>query len=317
MLTLPNRMHPGDTFGLIAPASPPPDPKTVDHAVAALEKMGFAVKLGRNVRNRWGFLAGQDRERADDVMRMFTDKKVHGIICLRGGYGAGRVLPLLDYSTITKNPKVFVGYSDITSLHCALLRKSRLLTFHGPTVAAAFTEPDYPIFSRQSWLRILTQPEAAGSLCAGYEKKNVETVTRGKIAGELIGGNLSVLMTTLATPYQPSLRGKILFIEDVGEKPYQMDRMLTHLSNAGLLQQVVGVAVGTCDDCGDPRAKAGGEFRQTVEDVFRERLRPLKIPVVIGLPFGHVPHNATIPCGGRALLDATGGDLIITHPAVR
>jgi muramoyltetrapeptide carboxypeptidase len=310
-------MHPGDTFGLIAPASPPPDPNTVDHAVAALEKMGFAVKLGRHTRKRWGFLAGQDRERAGDVMRMFADKKIHGIICLRGGYGAGRVLPLLDYSAIRASPKIFVGYSDITSFHCALLKKSNLLTFHGPTVAAAFTESNYPEFSRQSWLKILTQPVAAGSLCAGYDKKTVEVVRSGRVAGELIGGNLSVLMTTLATPYQPSFRGKILFIEDVGEKPYQMDRMLTHLANAGLLQQVTGVAVGTCDDCGDPRAKSGGEFRQTVEDVFRERLRPLKIPVVIGLPFGHVPHNATIPVGGRALLDATNGDLVITHPSVR
>ena len=166
MPILPQRLNPGDTFGLIAPASPPPDPQTVDHSVAALEKMGFKVKLGRYVRKRWGFLAGRDRERAADIMQMFTDQKVNGIICLRGGYGAGRLLPLLDYAAVRKNPKVFVGYSDITSLHCAFLKKSNLLTFHGPTVAAAFTEADYPEFSRQSWLKILMQPVAAGSSSA-------------------------------------------------------------------------------------------------------------------------------------------------------
>ena len=142
-------------------------------------------------------------------------------------------------------------------------------------------------------------------------------VRRGKVSGELIGGNLSVLMTTLGTPYQPSFRGKILFIEDVDEKPYQMDRMLTHLSNAGLLQEVAGVAVGTCHDCLDPRATAGGEYRQSLEDVLKERLGSLKIPVVIGLPFGHVPHNATLPVGGRAMLDGDAGDLVITQAAVR
>ncbi len=316
MPILPKRLCPGDTLGLIAPASAPPDPKAVDGSVAALEQMGFKVKLGRHVRKRWGFLAGQDRERAADLMEMFTHPKVNGIVCLRGGYGSGRLLPLLDYPAIRKNPKVFVGYSDITSLHCAFLKKSNLLTFHGPSVAAHFTEKDFPEFSRLSWLNMLMQPIAAGSLCTGYDGKTVSVVSRGRVSGELIGGNLSLLVTMLGTPYQPSFRGKLLFLEDVDEKPYRMDRMLTHLLNAGLLQQVAGIAVGICHECFDPKAKAAGEYRQTLEDVFKERLKPLKVPVVLGLPFGHVPHNATLPVGGRATLDANRGNLIITHPAV-
>jgi muramoyltetrapeptide carboxypeptidase len=315
MPILPQRLHLGDTLGLISPASAPPDPQVIDDAIAAVEKMGFKVKLGRHARKRWGFLAGKDPERAADVMQMFNDPKVHAIVCIRGGYGSGRLLPLLDYGAIRKNPKVFVGFSDITSLHCAFLKKSNLLSFHGPT-AGNFCQADYPEFSRQSWLRTLTQPVAVRSICDGYDGDTVSILRRGKVAGELIGGNLSLLVTTIGTPFQPSFRGKILFLEDVDEKPYRLDRLLTHLLNAGLLQQVAGIAVGICNECLDPKAKDAGEFRQTSQDVFHERLRPLNVPVVTGLPFGHVRHNATLPFGGRTLLDANRGDLIITHAAV-
>jgi len=277
--------------------------------------MGFKVKLGRHARKRFGFLAGQDRERAADLMQMFTDPKVRGIVCIRGGYGSGRLLPLLDYAKIRNHPKVLVGFSDITSLHCALLKNSNLISFHGPT-ASQLAQADYPEFSRQSWLRTLTQPIPAGSVCEGYDGNTVSILRRGKVSGELIGGNLSLLATTIGTPFQPVFRGRILFFEDVDEKPYRVDRLLTHLLNAGLLQQVAGIAVGICNQCVDPKAKSSGEYRQTLEDVFIERLRPLKIPVVIGLPFGHIRHNVTLPVGGRALLDANRGDLIITHPSV-
>ncbi len=316
MPTLPKHLQLGDTLGLIAPASAPPDPKAVDASVAALEKMGFKVKLGRYARERWGFLAGKDRERAADVMQMFNDPKVNGIVCIRGGYGTGRLLPLLDYAAIRRHPKVFVGYSDITSLHCAFLKKANLVSFHGPSTAAHFTEADYPEFSRQSWLRIMTQPVPVGSICQGYNGKTVSILRRGKVSGQLIGGNLSILTSTIGTPFQPSFKGKILFLEEVDERPYRFDRMLTHLLNAGLLQQVAGVAVGICHECLDPKAKTAGEYRQSMEDVLKERLLPLKVPLVSGLPFGHVPFNATLPVGGRATLDAERGDLIITHAAV-
>jgi muramoyltetrapeptide carboxypeptidase len=317
MPIIPKHLEPGAAIGLIAPASAPPEPKAVDHSVAALEKMGFKVKLGRNTRARWGFLAGHDRDRASDVMRMFTDSKIDGIVCVRGGYGTPRILPLLDYAAIRKNPKVFVGYSDITALHCAFLKLSNLISFHGPMTAAHFTETDYPEFSRNSWLTMLTKPTAVGSISKGYDQKTVSILRRGKVSGQLIGGNLGLLTSLTGTRYLPSFKGRILFLEDVDEKPYRMDRMLTHLLNAGLLQQVAGIAVGVCHECTDPKAKTAKEFRQTLTDVFKERLLSLNIPVIIGLPFGHVPFNATLPFGGNAILDANAGDLILTEPNVK
>jgi len=304
-------------LSLIAPASAPRDSGAVDEAVAALEKLGFAVKLGRHARRRRGFIAGKDRERAADLMAMFTDPKVRGIICARGGYGSARLLPLLDYVAIRANPKVFAGFSDITSLHCALLKQSNLLSFHGPMAASQIARPDFPEFSRQSWLRTMLEPAASGSICQGYEGDTVKVIRRGSVSGQLIGGNLSVLVTTIGTPYQPVFRCRILFLEDFNEQPYRMDRMLTHLLNAGLLPQVAGVAVGICERCLDPEAGSAGEYRQTLADMLQERLWPLKVPVVAGLPFGHARFNATLPVGGRAHLDASRGDLIITHAAVR
>jgi muramoyltetrapeptide carboxypeptidase len=317
MLTLPQRLHPGDTIGLIAPASAPPDPKSIDKAVTAIEKMGFQVKLARNVRKRWGFLAGSDRDRAADIMQMFADREVHGILCVRGGYGTARLLDLLDYRVVRKNPKIFAGYSDITALHCAFMQEANLLTFHSPMATSDFIKDRYPRFSYDSFLAMMTQPKPYGSIRRGYKDKTVSILRRGKVSGELIGGNICILCTMIGTRFQPSFRKKILFIEDIGEEPFKYDRMLTHLLNVGLLQQVAGVAVGINTDCADPKAKTAKEYRQTLEDVFRDRLLPLKVPVVIGLPFGHVPHNATLPVGGRATLDALNGDLILTSPAVK
>jgi len=316
MPILPQRLHPGDAIGLIAPASAPPNPKDIDRAAAALEEMGFKPRLGLHARKRQGFLAGNDRERATDLMRMFADRKIKGILCLRGGYGTARLLPLLDYQIIRDNPKVFAGFSDITSLLCAFLTKSNLLTFHGPMAASQLAKKDYPEFSRNHLLAMLTKPAAGCGICRGYAKKTVSILRPGKVSGELIGGNLSVLCTLIGTQFQPAFRDRILFFEDVDEKPYRIDRMLTHLLNAGVLQQVAGIAVGICPGCEDPKAKSAREYRQTLEDVLKERLLPLKIPVVIGLPFGHGPYHATLPVGGRATLDAMKGDLLLTSPAV-
>jgi muramoyltetrapeptide carboxypeptidase len=338
MPTRPVRLNFGDTVGIVAPASPPIDPKIINRCADALEKLGFKPKLASNARKRNGFLAGSDRERASDLMKMFTDKKVKAIFSLRGGYGAARILPLLDYKTIRANPKIFLGYSDITSLHCALLTRANLISFHGPTLSFHFGKGDAPEFTRQSLLRTLMNPKPPGSICDGYDGKTVRILRGGKATGQLIGGNLSVLCTTLATPYQPSFKGGILFLEDIGEPPYRMDRMLTHLLNAGLLQQVAGIAIGINKDCEDPKAKKSREYRrtqmgqasslspqtdkmsvpqrQTLDDVLKERLLPLKIPVVTGLPFGHVRHNATLPVGARVTLDAENGDLSVIQSAV-
>ncbi len=316
-LLKPKRLCFGDTIGIVAPASAPPDPKAVDRAAAALEKYGFKPKLAKNVRARHGFLAGTDRERATDLMAMFADKKVDAIICLRGGYGAARLLERLDYEVIRRNPKILSGYSDITSLHGALARKVNLISIHAPMLNGALADPRVPEFTRRSFLRTVMEARPAGSISDGYEGKMVSVLRGGVAAGRLIGGNLSLLCASLGTPFAPSFKGKILFFEDISEKPYRLDRMLTQLLNAGILQQVAGVAVGVNRDCNDPDAKPGGEYRQTAADVVKERLATLRVPVVTGLPFGHVDLNATIPVGVKAILDGNKGDLIITEAAVR
>jgi len=333
MAIKPPRLNAGDTIGVIAPASAPPDPKAVDRSVAVLESLGFKTKLARNVRKRWGFLAGTDRERASDLMQMFTARAVNAILCIRGGYGTARLLPLLDYQTIRANPKIFIGYSDITSLHCAFLRRSNLISFHGPMLNSDFIKDDFPDFTLQSFLRTLKRPIPAGSICGREAGSSVQgskhrvrsrafnssvTVLRaGSASGPLIGGNLSILCASLGTPWQPSFNNKILFFEDLDEVPYRFDRMLTQLLNAGQLQNVAGIAIGINANCFDPRAKKTNEYRQTCEDVFRERLLPLKVPIIAGLPFGHVPMNATLPIGVRATLDGVKGDLIIEEAAVK
>jgi muramoyltetrapeptide carboxypeptidase len=347
MAIKPPRLSFGDTIGIIAPASAPPDPKAIDQSIAVLERLGFRPRLARNVRKRWGFLAGSDRDRAADLMQMFTDRKVNAVICVRGGYGAARVLPLLDYEAIRRNPKILIGYSDITSLHCAFLVKSNLVSFHGPMLNSDFIKDNFPDFTLNGFLRTLMEPTHAGSLLNTSSSSSFSfsssisppakrralnphkqatrrapvarpatCVRSGVATGPLLGGNLSILCTTLGTPYQPSFKNKILFFEDLAEIPYRFDRMLTHLLNAGVLQQVAGIAIGINANCRDPNAKKTKEYRQTMDDVIKERLLPLKIPIVSGLPFGHIPLNATLPIGIKAKLDADAADLQIIESAV-
>ena len=311
----PERLRLGDVVAIVAPASAPPDPRAIDRSVKALAKLGFQPRLAPNVRRRLGFLACGDPARAADLMEMFLDSKVKAIFCLRGGYGSARLLSLLDFAAVKKHPKILMGYSDITSLHCALLTRANLVSFHGPMLHSELCAEDLPAFTRRSLFRTLMEPSPPGGIRQGFLRKTVSILRRGAARGELVGGNLSVLCATLGTPFQPSFKNKILFLEDSSEKPFRFDRLLTHLWNAGVLQQVAGVAVGINRDCADPKA-GGKEYRQTLRDVLRDRLLPLQVPVVTGLPFGHVPWNATLPVGVQALLDANHGDLIITQAAV-
>jgi muramoyltetrapeptide carboxypeptidase len=317
MLIKPGRLRVGDTVAIVAPASAPPEPESIDRSVEAIETLGFKPRLAPNVRKRKGFLAGTDRERAADLLKMFAAPEVRAILCLRGGYGTSRLIPWLDFTTLRRNPKIFMGYSDITSLHCALLTQANLISFHGPMLNSDFIRKDFPDFTLRGFLRTLTEAGPAGSIRQGYPDKTVSVLRRGKASGRLLGGNLSLVCATIGTPFQPSFRNKILFLEDLEEPPYRFDRMLTHLLNAGLLQQVAGIAIGINRNCIDPNAATAREYRQTVEDVLAERLLPLKIPIVTGLPFGHVPLNATLPIGARATLDGIKGDLIIEETAVR
>ncbi len=315
-LVKPERLRFGDTVGIVAPSSPAEDPEDIDDFSAAVTNLGFKPKLGRNIRKRLGFLAGDDRARADDLMSMFGDRGVKAIFCLRGGYGSARLLGMLDYHLIKRNAKVFIGFSDITALHTAFEVQARMVSFHGPTLNSSITSSRPSKFTFQSLMKTIMNATAPGGICDATTQKAVTILKRGTATGPLIGGNLTVFMATIGTPYQPRFKGSILFFEDVGEQPYRFDGRLTQLLNAGLLQQVAGIAIGTNKDCTDPDAAKSKEYHQTVEDVFKDRLLPLGVPIVSGLPFGHVRENATLPMGLQATLDGVNGDLIINEPAV-
>jgi muramoyltetrapeptide carboxypeptidase len=315
-LVKPPRLCSGDTVGIVAPASAAEDPEDIDDFSAALGNLGFKPKLAPNVRRRLGFLAGDDQARADDLMTMFGDPDVKGIFCLRGGYGSARLLGMLDYHFIKRHAKVFVGFSDITSLHTAFETHARMVSFHGPTLNSTITSARPSKFTLGSLMKTIMEPSAPGGICNGSTQSPVNILKRGKATGPLIGGNLSVFIALIGTPYQPRFKDSILFFEDVSEQPYRFDGRLTQLLNAGLLQQVAGVAVGNNKDCTDPDAAKSKEYHQTVEDVLKDRLLPLGVPVVSGLPFGHVRENATLPMGLQATLDGVNGDLIINEPAV-
>lgn len=315
-LLRPPRLEPGDLIGLAAPASPLPQPTDLDRAVARLEALGFRVLPARHLLRRRGYLAGTDRQRAADLHQLVRDRRIKAILSLRGGYGCARLLPWLDPRLFREHPKILVGYSDLTALHCALLNHAQLITFHGPMAVPDFARPDLPNFTVQSFLRLLTRPEPYGSLRDHAPAPAPRILRPGRAVGPLLGGNLTVLVSTLGTPWQPDFRGRILVLEEVGEPPYRVDRLLTQLLNAGLLQQVAGIAVGVCERCEEPVASTSDEPRPTLQDVWKDRLGPLRKPVVLGLPFGHTPCNATLPLGARAELDADRGDLILTEPAV-
>src|SRR5438105_8005954 len=179
----PCRLQNGDTVAIVAPASPPPDPDAIDQSIAVLRRFGFKPTLGAHVRKRRGFLAGTDRERAADIMRAFADPRSQAIVCMRGGYGAARLLPLLDFELIRAHSKIFIGYSDITSLHCAFLKKANLVSFHGPMLNSDLIKRDCPDFTLQKFLRVVMEPEAAGSICRGYAHKTVKALRPGRASG--------------------------------------------------------------------------------------------------------------------------------------
>ena len=237
-LLIPPRLALGDTIGLVAPASPTEKPERVDEVIAHLKKEGFAVKTGTNLRRRIGYLAGTDAERAADLHAMFADPEVKAVFALRGGYGSCRLLPLLDYALIRANPKPFLGYSDITALHHALLVKAGLVTYHGPNANEAF-QPG----NNAALRRALMEPVQETDIFSRVKKGGEDIVCEvpGAVKGPLLGGNMTCLLRLLGTPYAPNFDGAILFLEDIGEKAYRVDGMFAHLRLAGVLDRISGL----------------------------------------------------------------------------
>lgn len=304
----PKRLKAGDTVAVIAPASGLTT-ESFDNALKNLENLGLKPKVGKSARGLKGFLSATDKERLDDLHWAFSDKEIAGVWCVRGGYGAGRLLPDIDYDLIRKNPKILIGYSDITALHLAISQATGLVTFHGPVAASELSD-----YTKTHVTNTLMTPSAPYKIeVSEYNKAQpsnlfrTETITHGKARGRLIGGNLSLLAALAGTPAAlRAMKGKILFIEDVGEQPYRIDRMLTQLRQSLDLRALSAIALGVFEDC-NPRAKD----TQTLQDVIKDRLGDLGIPVVYGLSFGHIRDQFTIPVGVEAELDASTATLTL------
>lgn len=301
----PPALRPGGRVALVAPAGPLPD-GAVDRAVERVIAWGFEPVVGEHARKRHGYLAGVDAERAADFNAALRDDSIDAVWCLRGGYGVMRILDDIDWPALAARPRAVIGFSDNTALHLAI-RRHGLVSFHGPHPA---TE-ELTSFSADALLRALTSPEPAGRLAFPVDGGRAEPIAGGVAEGPLVGGNLSLVAATLGTAYAIQAEGAILFLEEVGEAPYRIDRLMSQLRLAGVLGSVAGVALGAFNGLPD-----GEDQVPSVADVLRDRLGDLGVPVAYGFPFGHVADNWTLPVGARARLDADAGALELLEAGV-
>ena len=273
--------------------------------------MGFRVKLGESCGKKYGYLSGTDEIRARDINAMFADPEVDAIVCLRGGYGAMRILDLLDYELIAQHPKIFMGFSDITALHIALLERCQLATFHGPMAAANWANSPLDDFSRESMYRALMHAKAAGELLNPPEYPRTG-INGGQSEGLLVGGNLMLIASSLGTPWELDTRGRILFIEEIGERTYCVDRMLTQLRLSGKFNDCAGVVFGDFADC----PVEYPDFGLTLEEIIRDVVVPCGKPIITGLRCGHCSPKLTLPLGVRCRMDADTCTLTVLESAV-
>ena len=280
-----------------------------------MQRLGLKLKLGKHIRDRHGYLAGDDAARAQDFLDVWCDPEVDGVICLRGGYGSARIVDLLDYARITALPKVFVGYSDITTLHLALGRRANLVTFYGPMLSA-LAQPDLSAVTRDGFLKAVCEAGPIGVVQPNPDDPWVETINGGTAEGELVGGCLSLLANSIGTPDQPDWRGKIVFLEDVNEEPYVIDARLVQLRRAGMFEGVAGIVVAEHASVEPREYRPAYPSTLSLEDVLDELVRPLGVPTIYNLPLGHGKHLVTMPLGVSARLDADQGRLEILESGV-
>ena len=292
----PPRLMPGDTVGIVAPAGPF-DPEKFLKGKTILESMGFRTFFDEGIFRKDRFLAGTDVERADQVNRLFADPDVRAIICARGGYGSMRILPFLDFKIIQKHPKIFMGFSDVTALLSVLHDRCGLVTFHGPVVTTLANAAEETIAAMKTALTSGTTLELT--------PKGI-VIKRGMASGLMTGGNLTTLCHLVGTSYAPNFKGKIMFLEDVGEMPYRIDRMLTQMKLAGCFNDIAGLVLGAFKEC--------GRLNEIVE-IFNNIFEDADIPILAGFDIGHGAHNLTIPMGLGAMLDADKKRLLFHGPA--
>ena len=302
----PPALAPGARVALVAPAGPLA-PGAVDRAVERVRSWGFEPVVGGSARGRHGYLSAPDETRVADLNAVLRDAAVDAVWCLRGGYGTMRILDDVDWEALLRRPRPVIGFSDNTALHLAIQRLG-MVSFHGPHPATQELNP----FSRAGLVHLLQSPEPAGVLPFPAGEDRAETVAPGVAEGPLVGGNLSLVAATLGTPYAVRAEGAVLFLEEVGEPAYRIDRLLSQLRLAGVLRSVAGVALGAFTESPD----VGTDEVPLVEEVLHDRLADLGVPVALGFPFGHVEDNWTLPLGVRARLDADAGTLELLEPAV-
>jgi muramoyltetrapeptide carboxypeptidase len=310
---LPPALKRGDTIGLVTPGSPVTQ-EQLSGCITELEEMGFRTTYNESVLSEYGYFAGTDRERADELMGMFTREDVDAVWCVRGGYGCIRILDLLDFNQIRKNPKVFIGYSDITALITSIFQETGLVTFHGPVGTSDFNR-----FTTRSVNRVLMEPRSEYQYPYRREKGtrgNPEfdhyTIAGGTAEGVLIGGNISVLDSVIGTRFEPDFENRIAYLEEIGEKTYRVDKMIFHLLSGTNLKHASGIVLGVFSGCSVNGEEPSLSLREALDDL----LKPLGIPVSYGNSFGHIKRMVTIPTGIRAAMDADHNRFRLLEPAV-
>jgi muramoyltetrapeptide carboxypeptidase len=310
----PARLRAGDKVGLITPGSYIPE-RTLEKAVNNIKSLGLIPVLGQNIRAKRGYIAGTDEQRLSDLHAMFSNPDIRAVWCARGGYGCTRLLPNIDFDLIRRNPKVFIGYSDITALHLAIHQMTGLVCFHGPVGGSDFT--DYTVRHLKAVLMEGRAPYTIKTIESHGTVKNpalyeVQVLRPGRIRGPLFGGNLSLLAALAGTPFAFDATGKLVFMEDIDEKPYRVDRMLTQLRQSAKLDKAAGFALGVFNGC----VPEPGDESLTLAETITDRFSDLRRPAVYGLTFGHIANQCTLPVGLEAELDAQALTLTLMEPAV-
>ncbi|MFA6596996.1 MAG: LD-carboxypeptidase [Ignavibacteriaceae bacterium] len=311
----PKKLNVGDTIGLVSPGGFITE-EQLEESKTNMTSLGFSVIAAKNILNRFGYFAGTDRQRAEDLHEMFGNKKIDGIVCVRGGYGCARVLDFLDFNLIKRNPKALIGYSDITALLYGIYSQTGLIGFHGPVATSTFNE-----FSVTNFKNVLMNPRKKTPLYIAEEdpaKSEYKPfiIRSGKAEGKLVGGNLSIVASLIGTKYDVDSKGKIIFLEEVGEEPYRVDRMLTQMIQAGKFKHAAGVALGVFSKCEPKPDESGIANSFSLSEVLQERLFQLKIPVLYGLSFGHIVNKFTLPFGINAELDVDNQKLTLLEEGV-
>lgn len=313
----PKALKQGDTIGIIAPATAVTDPDDIQKAIQVLEYFGLSYKIGKSLLSNGGYKTRTVEDRINDLHGFFDDDDLNGIFCIRGGYGSAQIIDKIDYKLIKKNPKIFLGYSDITAMHLAITQNTGLVTFHGPVLLSSFSSITLESFKKTLFstepIGTIFNPKVLSGIRPMYP---IRTINEGYAKGKLTGGNLSIICSLMGTPFEIDTKDKILFIEDVGEEPYRIDRMLTQLNLAGKLKQAKGIVFGKCAGCDFSSLNSSRIWDSALGEVLDYQLGNLSLPVFYGLLIGHTNEQFTLPYGIESEINSELGELNILEGAV-